>query len=211
MPFWTLINPFRVSRTLLIVGIFENLLHCAQAAPGIRFFKLTERFLYITQNQVNKFSRLLAQILWRQNRKPFLQEQERRPARWPCEKEHLNERPEAIMNRSQTYKIAGVSALAVLIGSIAATAMIMRDEPANAAARQESIHWNEASSQAQPDPQPACNDDNIVGKVTGGLAGGLIGSQIGSGSGKTAATIGGAVGGTIVGEEYIPTKNVTCR
>ena len=58
---------------------------------------------------------------------------------------------------------------------------------------------------------PACDDDNIVGKVLGGAAGGIAGSQIGSGNGKTAATIGGSVGGTLLGEEYIPTKNVTCR
>ena len=59
--------------------------------------------------------------------------------------------------------------------------------------------------------QPTCDDDNIVGKVVGGAAGGVLGSQIGDGSGKTAATIGGSVGGTLLGEEYIPTKNVTCR
>lgn len=64
---------------------------------------------------------------------------------------------------------------------------------------------------APAQPQPACDDDNIVGKVVGGVGGGLIGSQIGGGSGKTAATIGGSVGGTILGEEYVPTKNVTCR
>lgn len=56
-----------------------------------------------------------------------------------------------------------------------------------------------------------CDDDNIVGKVVGGAAGGLAGSQVGGGSGKTAATIGGAVGGTLLGEEYIPTRNVTCK
>jgi len=59
--------------------------------------------------------------------------------------------------------------------------------------------------------QVNCDDDNIVGKVIGGAAGGLAGSQIGDGNGKTAATIGGSVGGTLLGEEYIPTKNVTCK
>lgn len=58
---------------------------------------------------------------------------------------------------------------------------------------------------------PACDDDNIVGKVAGGVAGGLIGTQIGKGNGNKVATIGGSVGGTILGEEYIPTRNVTCR
>lgn len=76
--------------------------------------------------------------------------------------------------------------------------------------RGEEITWNEPRAQA-PRNIPACDDDNIVGKVVGGAAGGVAGSQIGSGSGKTAATIGGAVGGALLGEEYIPTRNVTCR
>ena len=71
----------------------------------------------------------------------------------------------------------------------------------------EKIVFNEA-----PQPAPAaCDDDNIVGKVVGGAAGGILGSQVDSGNGKTAATIGGSVGGTLLGEEYIPTRNVTCR
>jgi len=67
------------------------------------------------------------------------------------------------------------------------------------------------TTQAAPAPLPECDDDNIVGKVVGGVGGGLLGSQVGDGSGKTAATIGGSVGGTILGEKYVPTKNVTCR
>lgn len=67
------------------------------------------------------------------------------------------------------------------------------------------------TTQAAPAPLPECDDDNIVGKVVGGVGGGLLGAQVGSGSGKTAATIGGSVGGTILGEKYVPTKNVTCR
>lgn len=59
--------------------------------------------------------------------------------------------------------------------------------------------------------RPACDDDNIVGKVVGGVAGGVAGSQFGKGNGKTATTIGGSVGGALLGEEYLPTKNVTCR
>ena len=65
--------------------------------------------------------------------------------------------------------------------------------------------------QAQATAQPACDDDNIVGKVLGGAAGGVAGSQFGSGNGQTAATIGGTVGGTLLGEKYIPTHNTTCR
>ena len=64
---------------------------------------------------------------------------------------------------------------------------------------------------AAPPPLPECDDDNIVGKVVGGVGGGLLGAQVGGGTGKTAATIGGSVGGTILGEKYVPTKNVTCR
>jgi len=71
-----------------------------------------------------------------------------------------------------------------------------------------------ATTQVQPQQQQVvrnCDDDNIVGKVIGGAAGGVVGSKFGKGNGKTAATIGGSVGGTLLGEEYIPTKNVTCR
>ena len=66
-------------------------------------------------------------------------------------------------------------------------------------------------SEPRQAPRPACDDDNIVGKVVGGAAGGVAGSQFGKGNGKTAATIGGTIGGSLLGEEYIPTKNVTCR
>lgn len=64
---------------------------------------------------------------------------------------------------------------------------------------------------AQQQQQPACDDGNIAGTVLGGAAGGIVGSQIGNGNGQTAATIGGVVGGAILGREYIPTQNVTCR
>jgi uncharacterized protein YcfJ len=64
---------------------------------------------------------------------------------------------------------------------------------------------------AQPPAQPACNDHNIVGTVAGGVAGGVLGSMIGHGTGKTVATIGGAGAGALVGNEVIPTRNVTCR
>lgn len=65
-------------------------------------------------------------------------------------------------------------------------------------------------AQAQPQ-QPACNDSNIIGTAIGGIGGGVLGSQIGSGSGKTAATIGGALGGAYLGNQYIPTRNATCK
>lgn len=64
---------------------------------------------------------------------------------------------------------------------------------------------------AQPPPQPRCDDKNIVGTIAGGAAGGVIGNQIGKGSGKTAATVGGVVGGAVLGNQFIPTRNVTCR
>lgn len=65
-------------------------------------------------------------------------------------------------------------------------------------------------AQAQPQ-QPRCDDKNIVGTVAGGAAGGLVGSQIGHGAGNTAAIIGGVAGGALLGNQFIPTRNVTCR
>ncbi|HEU4839728.1 MAG TPA: glycine zipper 2TM domain-containing protein [Micavibrio sp.] len=115
----------------------------------------------------------------------------------------------------------GLGAVALVLLTAGASALITREvieskKPAAesasvvAPATKQKITWNEPRRQAPPTPPP-CNDGNIVGKVVGGLGGGLVGSQIGSGSGKTAATIGGAVGGTVLGGEYIPTENVTCR
>jgi uncharacterized protein YcfJ len=72
------------------------------------------------------------------------------------------------------------------------------------------VHWNsERTSQAAPAaaqvaPAAGCDDNNIV-------AGGVVGSQVGKGSGKTAATIGGTLGGAYLGNQAIPTRNVTCR
>lgn len=74
-----------------------------------------------------------------------------------------------------------------------------------------SVVYNQSQQAPQAAPLPPCDDDNIVGKVVGGAAGGVVGSQFGKGNGKTATTIGGTVGGVLLGEEYIPTKNVTCR
>jgi uncharacterized protein YcfJ len=77
---------------------------------------------------------------------------------------------------------------------------------------------NQPVQRANPEPapqqvaqQPACDDGNIAGTVLGGAAGGVIGSQIGNGSGQTAATIAGVAGGALLGREYIPTRNITCR
>ena len=74
-----------------------------------------------------------------------------------------------------------------------------------------------ATAPPQPAPQqhasgpPPCNDKNIVGTLAGGVAGGVLGNQVGRGSGKTVATVGGALGGAYLGNQYIPTRNVTCR
>jgi uncharacterized protein YcfJ len=119
--------------------------------------------------------------------------------------------------KTNTIVAIGAGALLLVAATAGASVYLMEnndpEEKANTSttrvSTQETIHYNQPR-QAQA-PQPACDDDNIVGKVVGGAGGGLAGSQIGSGSGKTAATIAGAVGGTLLGEEYIPTKNVTCR
>lgn len=77
------------------------------------------------------------------------------------------------------------------------------------------ITWNQPAQQqpAQPPQRVAsgCNDHNIVGTLAGGALGGIAGNQIGNGGGKTAATIGGVLGGAYLGNQYIPTHNVTCR
>ncbi|MGE4313794.1 MAG: glycine zipper 2TM domain-containing protein [Pseudobdellovibrionaceae bacterium] len=69
----------------------------------------------------------------------------------------------------------------------------------------------DAQRAQQVAPQPSCDDGNIVGTVAGGVAGGVVGSQFGKGNGKTATTIGGALGGAVLGNQFIPTRNVTCR
>jgi uncharacterized protein YcfJ len=114
----------------------------------------------------------------------------------------------------------GLGAMVLVLLTAGASALVTREviesktpateKAAAVAPKSQKITWNEPRRQPQPAPPP-CNDGNIVGKVVGGLGGGLVGSQIGSGSGKTVATIGGAVGGTVLGGEYIPTENVTCR
>lgn len=106
-----------------------------------------------------------------------------------------------------------LGAIVLVLVTAGASAYVL-SQPKDAP-RGEKITWS--SSRIEPAagaPAPArvaCNDDNIVGKVVGGVGGGLLGSQVGKGGGKTAATIGGSVGGTLLGEEFIPTNNVTCR
>lgn len=121
---------------------------------------------------------------------------------------------------NKKFLITLIAAVALIAFTAAASAYIttnvMNDEKSETVkterrAKTEKITWSDQRAQTPRNVPPPCDDDNIVGKVVGGAAGGLAGSQIGNGSGKTAATIGGAVGGTLLGEEYIPTKNVTCR
>jgi uncharacterized protein YcfJ len=117
----------------------------------------------------------------------------------------------------KTKSIIALGAGAILLIGVSAGASVFVMEkmtgetPAKVYSEKVSTSGTVTVSQAQPPPLPACDDDNIVGKVVGGAAGGIAGSQFGSGNGKTAATIGGAVGGSLLGEEYIPTQNVTCR
>lgn len=101
----------------------------------------------------------------------------------------------------------------VMITAGASAYVLSAHDSEDAPPARERITWSgPRADTAAPQPvRVACNDDNIVGKVVGGVGGGLIGNQIGKGKGNTAATIGGAVGGTLLGEEYIPTNNVTCR
>jgi uncharacterized protein YcfJ len=116
----------------------------------------------------------------------------------------------------KTKAIIAVCAGAILLVGVTAAASVYTmnasdeaEKTATVVSTQERVNFNQARQ--EPAPVPACDDDNIVGKVIGGAAGGLAGNQIGDGNGQTAATIGGAVGGTILGEKYIPTKDVTCR
>ncbi len=118
----------------------------------------------------------------------------------------------------KTKSIIAIGAGAILlIGATAgASVYVMENMDGNEPSdmNKARVSSNETITYNQPrqvSTQPACDDDNIVGKVVGGTIGGIAGNQIGGGSGKTAATIGGSVGGTVLGEEYIPTDNVTCR
>lgn len=133
-----------------------------------------------------------------------------------------------MLKRKHTIGI--VAAVAVLLlGSGVAFAIMSgaNQEPDNAASTSASIQPASgaavATDRVVPDPdaqrasatqqqqQAACDDGNIVGTVAGGVAGGVVGSQFGKGNGKTATTIGGALGGAALGNQFIPTRNVTCQ
>lgn len=116
--------------------------------------------------------------------------------------------------------VALVAGAILLIGATAGASVYVMENMDEDAAKteavvktssKETVTYNQPRTTTTTQAQPACDDDNIVGKVVGGVAGGVAGSQFGKGNGKTAATIGGSVGGSLLGEEYLPTKNVTCR
>ena len=117
--------------------------------------------------------------------------------------------------KTNTIIAFGAGALLLIGATAGASVYVMEnmDDEASTQSSSTNVSTKETITyrETAPAPQPACDDDNIVGKVVGGAAGGILGSQVGKGNGKTAATIGGSVGGTLLGEEYIPTKNVTCR
>lgn len=118
---------------------------------------------------------------------------------------------------------AGLGALALVVMAAGASAWITSEKLNNKPVEEKIVSQQTITREnrntvavvepvAAPAQQlPECDDGNIAGTVIGGAAGGIVGSQIGSGSGQTAATIGGVVGGALLGREYIPTKNVTCR
>jgi uncharacterized protein YcfJ len=129
------------------------------------------------------------------------------------------------MERS-TKKVIGltVGVLALVLLSAGASALIMKemDKPDQPAAihhvvKNEKIHWNNhrqvqaAPAPATIEPAAGCDDNNIVGTGLGGVVGGVAGSQVGKGDGKTAATIAGTLGGAYLGNQVIPTRNVTCK
>lgn len=117
---------------------------------------------------------------------------------------------------------AGIAALVIMTATASALITKQNLNPEKDSAVVETVTTHKevkakpVQAAAQPAPQqvaqqPACDDGNIAGTVLGGAAGGVIGSQIGDGSGQTAATIAGVAGGALLGREYIPTRNVTCR
>lgn len=96
---------------------------------------------------------------------------------------------------------AGAVALVILAGGAGALIMDQKynsDKAAElaatapAAGTHVATHEHTTVTQAAPAPAaapiPSCNDENIVGTA-----------------------IGGALGGAVLGHEYIPTRNVTCR
>lgn len=104
------------------------------------------------------------------------------------------------------YLLLGAGALLLIGGTAAATTYVGRDDQPKT---QAAVSQQPVRVYAQN--EPPCDDKNIVGTLAGGVAGGVLGNQIGSGSGRTVATVGGAVGGAYLGNEYLPTRNATCR
>ena len=104
-----------------------------------------------------------------------------------------------------------------LFGGIAVAAVIVSAAAASYATRamfDDEIRPQQARTTGRvqlAQAQPPCDDKNILGTLAGGVAGGVLGNQVGSGSGRTVATVGGAVGGAYLGNEYLPTRNATCR
>lgn len=117
------------------------------------------------------------------------------------------------MENSHKKLIGIITGVLLLTAGTAAVASYVIQEPSQSKTQphaQNAQPHNQKVAEAQP-AQPDCDDSNIVGTIAGGAAGGIAGSQIGKGSGKTAATIGGVIGGAYLGNQYIPTKNATCR
>lgn len=135
--------------------------------------------------------------------------------------------------KTQQWVMIGTGAIILMLASAGASALITRGtlqnhdlsessvvtrETVTKPARQKHVHHEEVSwnnPQQAPVQQtqavPTCDDRNIVGTVLGGVGGGLVGSQIGKGNGQVAATAVGVAAGAVAGNEYIPTRNVTCR
>lgn len=127
--------------------------------------------------------------------------------------------------RKLIYLGLGAVALVALTAGVSAvvTQKVIEDKQtatveskARGSRSSEKVTWNgerrlSAANSQQNVQQPACDDGNIVGTIVGGLGGGVVGSQIGSGNGQTVATIGGTLGGAYLGNQYLPTRNVTCR
>lgn len=111
---------------------------------------------------------------------------------------------------------AGVGAIILIGGTAVASSYITRSslEPTPKSQQARVYHTQPLSMAATQPTQPSlppCDDKNIVGAMGGGVAGGVVGNQFGGGSGKTLATVGGAIGGAYLGNQYLPTRNATCR
>jgi uncharacterized protein YcfJ len=137
--------------------------------------------------------------------------------------------------QNKNWIIVGIAALILIMVSAGASALITRNNIRDAETvtvtkeetvtkpvvhhkqvrHDDNINWNNRAAAPAPVQQaqalPPCDDKNIVGTVLGGLGGGLAGSQVGKGNGQIAATAVGVAAGAVAGNEYIPTRNVTCR